>query len=454
MDKRQFLKATTAFAAGTMLTPLAKAAADTAQPEPTPHQTNWAGNLRYHADKVFAPKSVEEVQQVVKANPSLRALGSRHSFNTIADTTASQISLVHLDSIELDEKAKTVTVGAGVRYGTLAPVIDAKGYALHNLASLPHITVAGAIATATHGSGVKNGNLSTAVRALEIVTADGDVHHISQENHPELFRGAVVGLGSLGIVTRVTLAVQPRFDMTQVVYQNLSMNELEHNLEAIMGAGYSVSLFTTWQGHNISEVWIKSKAEPGQRIKIAPEFYGAKAATHNLHPIEGISAVNCTEQMGIPGPWYERMPHFRMNFTPSSGAELQTEYFVPRPQGYEAIRTVESLKDQITPHLLITELRSIAADELWTSMAYQRDSLAIHFTWKPETPEVMALLPQIEAKLAPFQARPHWGKLFTVPPAELQALYPKMSDFRKLMNNHDPHGKFHNEFITHNLLSA
>jgi len=263
--------------------------------------------------------------------------------------------------------------------------------------------------------------------------------------------GAVVGLGSLGIVTKVTLAVQPRFDMTQVVYRNLPMDQLEHNLEAIMSAGYSVSLFTDWQNRTINQVWIKARAANGQKAAIAPEFYGARAADRNMHPIEANSAEHCTEQMGVPGPWYERMPHFKMNFTPSNGAELQTEYFVPRSRGYEAIRAVETLHEKIAPHLFITELRSIAADELWTSMAYKRDSLAIHFTWKPETPEVMALLPQIEEKLAPFDARPHWAKLFTVPPAALAARYEKLPEFRALLDQHDSKGKFRNEFVNRNL---
>nr|WP_317890571.1 FAD-binding protein [Acidicapsa ligni] len=447
------MKTSSAIATGALLSRVANA--DTASStEPTAHETNWAGNLRYHADHLFAPRNVDEVQQTVRKCAKLRALGSRHSFNTIADSQSNQISLVHLDSIDLDAQAHTVTVGAGVRYGTLAPVIDAKGFAVHNLASLPHITVAGAIATATHGSGIKNGNLATAVRGLEIVDSYGNVKTFSREKDGEDFLGSVVALGALGIVTKVTLNVLPRFDMTQVVYRNLSINELEHNLETIMGSGYSVSLFTDWQNHKINQVWIKRRVKPGEHHEIAAEFYGAKRATENMHPIDGHSAVNCTEQMGVPGPWYERMPHFKMNFTPSSGAELQTEYFVSRDRGYEAIRAVEELRDKITPHLFITEIRAIAADNLWMSMAYKRDSLAIHFTWKPETPEVHAVLPLIEEKLAPFQARPHWAKVFTVAPERLHKLYEKMPDYKALMRQHDPQGKFHNEFVDKNVFNA
>ncbi len=446
MNKRDFLKSSGALLATTVLPTPARAT------DLEPHCTNWAGNLRYHADQLASPHSVDELRTLVKSSSKLRALGSRHSFNTIADSPVAQISLAHFDSIAFDPASHTLTVGAGVRYGTLAPFLDAKGFAVHNLASLPHITVIGAASTATHGSGIHNGNLATAITSLEMVTADGELVRISRGDAH--FPGAVVALGTLGIVTSVTLEVQPRFDMTQTVYQNLSFDQLRENLDAIMGAAYSVSLFTDWQNHRATQVWLKRRIEPGVTHPQDPEFYGATLAKQNLHPLEGHSAENCTEQMGVPGPWYERMPHFRMNFTPSSGAELQTEYFVPRSRGYEAILAVEQLRDLITPHLFVTELRTIAADSLWLSTAHDRESLAIHFTWKPETPEVLALLPLIEEKLAPFQARPHWAKLFSTPPATLRRLYPQLEAFQGLARHYDPKGKFRNHFVDHNLFTV
>src|SRR5713101_3217278 len=402
MDKREFLKTSGALLASSLFSKLATAqtAADS--------RTNWAGNYTYSTKNLDLANTVEDVRHSVLEHSHLKALGARHSFNGIADSTVEQISLKHFDQIELDTTAKTVTVGAGVNYGHLAPYIDSRGFAVHNLASLPHISVVGACATATHGSGVKNGNLSTAVSAMEIVTADGEVVVLSRKDG-ERFHGAVVGLGGLGVVTRVTLDVLPTFQVSQTVYESLSMAQLEKNLDEIFASGYSVSLFTDWQNHRVSQVWIKRRVEPGASAKWAPEFFGAKIATHKLHPLAGHSAENCTEQMGIPGPWYERLPHFRMNFTPSSGAELQTEYFVPRERGYEAILAVEQLRNQITPHLFITELRTIDADNLWMSPCYKRPSMAIHFTWKPEWPEVKKVLPLIEEKLAPFDAKPHWA---------------------------------------------
>ena len=420
------------------------------QQQPAPRE-NWAGNITYSTGNVAAPANLDEVRAIVKKADKIRPLGSRHSFNRIADSTHQQISLAHLDQIDIDDKARTVTVGAGVKYGQLAPVIDARGFALHNLASLPHISVAGAIATATHGSGIHNGNLATAVRALEIVTADGDVIQLSREKDGDKFAGAVVGLGSVGIVSGVTLDLQPTYQVAQTVYQDLSFSELEHNFDAIFGAGYSVSLFTDWQKHRATQVWIKRRLAPGETHNSAPDFYNAKRATEKLHPITGHPAESCTEQMGVPGPWYQRLPHFKMEFTPSSGRELQTEYFVPREHGYEAILAVEKLKDKITPHLFVTELRTIAADDLWMSTAWKRDSLAIHFTWKPEWDAVKQILPQIEAQLKPFAPRPHWAKLFTLPPAQLQAQYTRLADFKELLNQHDPTGKFRNEFMETNL---
>lgn len=424
-----------------------------------PHCTNWAGNLTYHADHLDSPRTLDELREILRRSNKLRALGSRHSFNTIADSQVRQVSLAHFDSIDIDAAARTVTVGAGVRYGDFAPQLDAAGFAVHNLASLPHITVAGAVSTATHGSGVHNGNLATAVSGIEFVTANGDVIHLSRKQHGDQFPGAVVALGALGVATRLTLDVVPRFDMTQVVYRNLSMDQLEHNLEAIMSAGYSVSLFTNWQSDSkgrasIAQVWVKDRIMPGvKKATILPDFYGARPAMENMHPIEGNAADNCTEQLGIPGPWYERMPHFRMNFTPSNGAELQTEYFVPRNRGYEAIRAVQTLADRIAPLLLVTELRAVAADSIWLSMNHECDSLGIHFTWKPLTSEVTAMLPLIEEKLAPFGARPHWGKLFTISPRKLAELYPQLGKFRVFVRQYDPEGKFRNEFIERNLFS-
>ncbi len=408
---------------------------------------NWAGNLTYSTGNVFYPTTVAEVQQLVKKHSKLKALGTRHCFNTIADSKDNLLSTSKMNKVvSIDAKEHTVTVEGGIKYGELAPYLHAKGYALHNLASLPHISVGGSITTATHGSGVKNGNLASAVRGLEVVIADGSIVHLTKAADGEKFNAAVVGLGAIGVITKVTLAIQPTYMVRQNVFIGLPMARLKDNFEKIMSAGYSVSLFYDWQTDLINEVWIKSRIGTDSDA-VLPEFYGAKAATKNLHPIIALSAENCTEQMGVPGPWYGRLPHFKMGFTPSSGKELQSEYFVPLHHAVEAISAVAKLGKQIGPHLFITEIRAIAADNLWMSPCHEQTSITIHFTWKQETEAVLQLLPQIEAALAPFNARPHWGKVFTLAPKVLEARYPKLQDFKKLVAEYDPHGKFRNVFL-------
>jgi xylitol oxidase len=354
--------------------------------------------------------------------------------------------------IALDAAARTVTVEGGINYGQLCPQLEEKGFALHNLASLPHISVAGACTTATHGSGVKNGNLATAVTGLEIVTADGSIVSLSKAKDGERFQAAVVGLGALGVVTKVTLAIQPTFAVRQYVFEDLPLAQVKDHFDAIMSAGYSVSLFTDWQRDRVNEVWVKSRVDAGAADEgRRTEWFGARAATKNLHPIAELSAENCTEQMGVPGPWYERLPHFRMGFTPSSGKELQSEYFVPRQHAVEAMLAIQRMGARIGPHLFISEIRTIDADTLWMSTAYKQASVALHFTWKQDWPAVSQLLPVIERELTPFKVRPHWGKLFTLSPAALHARYEQLPAFRKVVAEYDPRGKFRNAFLDKNI---
>jgi alditol oxidase len=445
MNKRAFLKLLSAAMSMPGISPiLAWAGADKLK--------NWAGNVEYGTDHLYSATSVEQAQEFVRKHARLKVLGTRHCFNHISDSTDDFLSLRPMDKVlSLDAQARTVTIPANMSYGQLAPYLHEHGFALHNLASLPHISVAGACATATHGSGEKNGNLATSVSALEMITASGDVVKLSRKQDGEGFLGVVVGLGALGVITKITLDLLPTFMVKQYVYENLPLSEMQEHFDAIEASGYSVSLFTDWQKKRINEVWIKSRVEAGQSFNATPEFFGAKLATRNLHPIAELSAENCTEQMGVPGPWYERLPHFRMGFTPSAGNELQAEYFVPRRHAVEAILAIERLRDQVSPHLLISEIRTIAADDFWMSPCYQQPSVTIHFTLKPDWPAVSQLLPVIERELAPFQARPHWGKLFTVSPERLKASYQKLPDFIVLSKKYDPHGKFRNDFLNKNI---
>jgi len=441
MDKREFLKLCSAALTSPVIAPLLSWAQ-------SDKLKNWAGNLEYSTEKLTTANSLEVARAFVRKQQKFKVLGTRHCFNDIANSSDQFLSLKVMDKVvALNPDARTVTVESGMTYGQLCPYLDEKGWALHNLASLPHISIAGACSTATHGSGERNGNLSTAVSALEMIDASGNVVTLTRQKDGETFRGAVVGLGALGVITKVTLDIQPRFMMQQYVYQNLPLSELKEHFDAIESSAYSVSLFTDWQTESLNEVWLKIRMEQGKTWDAPPEFFGSKRATKNLHPIAELSAENCTEQMGVPGPWYERLPHFRMGFTPSAGKELQSEYFVPRTHAVEAILAVQRLHEQVSPHLLITEIRTIAADDLWMSPCHRQPSVTIHFTWKQDWPAVQKVLPVIERELAPFHPRPHWGKLFTMPSEQLRSSYEKLPEFVELSGKYDPQGKFQNEFL-------
>jgi xylitol oxidase len=405
--------------------------------------TNWSRHHEYAASVLHRPRSVEELQDVVAAAPSIRALGSRHSFNDIADS-AELVSLDALEpAIEIDSESETVSLSGGVRYGELATVLQRDGWALRNLASLPHISVAGAIATGTHGSGDHNGTLSRAVAGIEFVSGSGEIVAVSPVD--DVFDGSVVSLGALGVVSRLTLDIEPTFEVRQDVYNGLGWADLLDRFDSITSRAYSVSVFTGWVGETVGPVWMKSRmgaAKPPQSL------YGATRAGHDQHPLADMPPANTTTQGGVPGPWLDRLPHFRFEFTPSNGEELQSEYLIPRSHALDAIRAIRALGERIAPHLHVSEIRTMAADSLWLSGAYETDAVGIHFTWHFEPTEVLPLLPVMEDALAPFDARPHWGKLFHSVPRHL---YPRLPDFVELAERFDPAGKFRNAFLERNV---
>ncbi|WP_163581470.1 FAD-binding protein [Gracilibacillus saliphilus] len=411
-------------------------------------QKNWAGNYTYSAANWHEPESVKQLQQLVRQCDKLRVIGSRHSFNGIADSSENMVSLQKMNKIiALNRDNQTVTVEGGIIYSDLSRFLQKNGFALENMASLPHISVVGACATATHGSGDRNSCLSDSVHAMEVVTADGELIQFSREENEEQLKGAVVGLGGIGIVTKMTLDIIPAFQISQYVFEQLPLAQLENHLDDIFSSAYSVSLFTNWQSDTINQVWLKQLHTEEKEPQSYSDLYGAKPAIDHCHPIAGIEAINCTEQMGIPGPWYDRLPHFRIDFTPSSGDELQSEYIIPRQYAFKALTEINKIRDQIAPLLHVCEIRSIAKDELWMSPCYQQDSIGIHLTWKDDWESVQKVLPQIEEKLTPYHARPHWGKLFTMTKEQVQPLYEKLADFQQLLEHYDPKGKFRNDFI-------
>ncbi|MFJ4285512.1 D-arabinono-1,4-lactone oxidase [Paenarthrobacter nicotinovorans] len=403
---------------------------------------NWAGNLEYSSAEVQRPTSVEELRELVAKATQIKALGSRHSFNTVADTPGTHLLLDALpQDVVLNRDNGTVKVNGSISYGALGRALEEQGYAIHNLASLPHISVAGAIQTGTHGSGVNNPSLAAAVVGIDLVRASGDLVTLTADD--DEFLASVVGVGALGIVTGLELAVRPSYEVRQRVLTNLSWDGALANFQAIASSAYSVSFFTNYTGDTIPQVWFKALDTEAA----LPDLFGATPATVAMHPLPDMSAENCTEQLDVAGKWLDRLPHFRHEFTPSNGEELQSEFLLPLDHASAALSAVRGLADKLAPLLFISEIRTIAADEFWLSPFYKQQSVALHFTWKPMQAEVEAILPELEEALQPFGSRPHWGKLFTPEQYDFSALYPRFEDFRALAQANDPTGKFRNGLL-------
>jgi xylitol oxidase len=404
--------------------------------------SNWGGNYAYRARRLHRPRTLDELRALVAEAGRIRVLGSRHSFTDIADSEE-LVSLDELPSdVRVDPSSLTVSCSGATRYVELAEALGAAGLALGNLASLPHLGVAGAVATATHGSGDHNGNLATAVAAVELVTSDGELRQF-RRGDPD-FDGVVVGLGALGAVTRLEIGVEPHYLVRQRVFERMRWDVALSHLDDITSAGYSVSLFTR-DFAGVDQVWVKRRDD---EPPFPDDLFGAAAAPGPRHPIAGMNPVNCTPQLGEPGPWSDRLPHFRAGFTPSAGDEIQSEYSVPRGRAADAIRALLPLARIVGPVLRVSELRTVAADTLWMSPHYCRDSLGIHFTWRRDQPAVERAAAAVEDALAPFEPRPHWGKVFLARPPRLQL----QDDFVALANRLDPRGAFRNAWFERHIL--
>ncbi len=412
-------------------------------------EVNWSGTYAYRASQVHRPRNVAEVQHLVRAAGRLHPLGTRHSFNGVADGDA-LLSVAGLGgSAVVDPEARTVTVPAAMRYGDLARVLEPAGWALANLASLPHISVAGSVATATHGSGNANQSLASAVTGLVLVDGTGRLVRLGPDS-PDL-PGAVVGLGALGVVVELTLAIEPSYPMRQDIYERLPWSALTESFADVMGAGYSVSAVTDFAGDTVEMLWVKSRMDAATE-PLPATLFGATAATEQRHLTRGNDPHACTPQLGEPGPWYDRLPHFRLEFTPSSGAEIQSEWLLDRAYAADVIEALRSIGPRIAPTIRSAEIRTVAADGLWLSSAYERDVFGVHFTWHPDEARVDRLVGEVESVLAPFAPRPHWGKVFG-PDHDWTALYPRLADFRRLVERYDPDGVFRNDYLRQTVLA-
>lgn len=405
----------------------------------TTSELNWSGTVTYTAERVVRPSSIDEAAQVVADADRVHGIGTRHSFNDVADTPGTLLDLTGIPTdLVVDAEHRTVTLGAGTRYGDVAADIDRAGFALHNTGSLPHISVGGAVATGTHGSGTTLGSLATAVRAFEVLGPDGSGRTIDRTD--PAFDGAVLHLGLLGIVTRVTLDVEPSYRMRQDVYGAVPWDTFTANVAEVHATAYSVCAYTVF-GDAITEVLVKSRVPEGAEDVPVPETL---AGARRLPGTPGDD--HRTARDGSVGPWWDRLPHFPIGSVPSHGSEVQSEHFVPLRHAAAALDALRGLADRIQPHLHVCELRTMAADDLWLSPTQGEDVLCIAFTWKKHPTEVAALLPDLEARLAAFDGRPHWGKMSSLDHAAIAGLYPRLADFRDLVARADPERTFASAF--------
>jgi alditol oxidase len=411
-------------------------------------ETNWAGNVQYGASRVLYPVSLEELQSIIATSESARPLGSRHSFSAIADSEGILVSLARLSQrVDVNVEAKTASVAAGMTCGEVAIELHRQGWALHNLASLGHITIAGACATATHGSGDQNQCLAAALRAMTVVGPSGELSEMRPDIDGDQFSASQAGLGGVGIVASATLAVEPTYNVAQRVYRDLPFATFTTNYEEILASAYSVSLFTDYRAESFTQVWRKQRVSSDTQLEWPDSWFGTVAVDYPVHPVPGMSPDATTRQGGVVGPWHERLPHFRLDHTPSSGEEIQSEYLVARDHAPSVLEALAAVAPSIAPVLLISEVRSVAKDDVWLSPAYGRDAVAFHFTWRKDPVAVLDVLSVIERQIRPFDARPHWGKVHRFSPEQLLQAYPQLPAYQDQRRRFDPSGVFSNNFL-------
>ncbi len=406
-------------------------------------RTNWSGHVTFSAVELAEPSSDAELRELVARSNRIRAVGSGHSFNDIADTEGVHVSLARMPAeVDIDADRAVARVPSGMRFGEAARLLDQAGWAVHNLASLGHIAVGGTVATGTHGSGDRNPTLSAMVRGLRVVRADGSVDEVSDAAS---LAAEVVALGATGVVTHLDLAIEPTFEVAQYWFEGVSHAALLESFDEAFGSAYSVSFFTTWDGTLTGRLLLKRRLDT-EGPWLGDDTLDGTLARRLHHPVPGIDPAHCTEQLGVPGRWHERLPHFRLDHTPSAGDELQTEYLIPRTEAVAALRDLEGLAPRIHPLLMVSEIRTMAADDLWLSGAYGRDTVGIHLTWE-RRPEVLELLSDLDTVLAARGGRPHWGKLYWAAPDDLRSRYPRFGEFAAHARRMDPQGTFRNRML-------
>ena len=430
---------------------------------------NWAKTV-YYNHTIHYPKTVEEIQHILQYHAKIRVLGSMHSFNNITklpqEFNGVYISMSNMNQVIKCCRGERVTIQPGITFGELGEYLHERNFGFHNMASLPHITVGGAISTGTHGAGVFNGNLASHVMQVKLISADGKLRTYRIGQDPE-FQHIPVSFGLAGIIVEIELDIVPDYDIQQCIYENLPFNTIKKSdYKTAFSSAYSFSIFTQWKNRKFTSIWAKYRLRKGRNgneesIMIdCPDMNKIKPSSNKVHPLPGgdTSFVSGGIGKNYKEPGYVGLPHFLMEGVPSQGEELQSEYFVSSHM-FDVVIEVLFHHFEENPKLYdllyVSEMRFVAGDKLTLSPQHVLgSSIGFHFTWKKEFDQVVDALKGIENVLKPYNALPHMGKLFTMTGRELEGKYGQrnLRAFQSFVAPLDPLKKFVNPFLQNLIL--
>lgn len=431
--------------------------------------SNWSGTVAWDDCEVLEPTTIGELQSIIAYSPKVRVIGSAHSFTPLVRSSGrvkpTLLSLRHIPRTwSLDEKKKTVTVDAATTYSELCHALDKTGFALPNTSSLSHFQIAGAIATATHGSsGSRNGRLTRSgladtVVGLEIVGPDGTIRNVNK-GHPQ-FSSSVVSLGMVGVVTRVTLSLVDDYDVIQRVYGKWpptptgTLSAFLSSLPKTIAQFDSFSAFVKWNVDDFGLLIGRKQVPRG-----ATDSASTTDPRLITGPIQGFLGQGDFATTGV-GRWCDKMFLWKNNGSPFvSQPELQIAHFVPFRDVERALHATRKVVSTWGDEVLYCELRAVRGDEHllspYSADAPKPDSFSISHSLDARlgVEKVRQRASELESVLRPYQVRPHWGKLTAMTASDLKEAYGlKLKRFQEVQQQVDPNRKFTNDYLEHLLL--
>ncbi|WP_419819330.1 D-arabinono-1,4-lactone oxidase [Glaciibacter flavus] len=422
---------------------------------------NWARTEKVRPLRVERPTSAGAVQRAVQAAAhsglGVKAVGAGHSFTGIAVAPGVQLDLTDLSGIiDVDHARARVTFAAGTRLHRLPALLKPYGLALTNMGDIDRQSIAGATSTGTHGTGGRFGGIATQIRALTLVTADGELLRVSETENAELLPAAALGLGALGIIVDVTLQLEPAYLLQAVERPEPLDAVLESYLERCSDSDHFEFY---WFPHTATGLTKTNTRLPGDAERrplgrfgrwvddevIANGAYRALCAVGTLAPASVPATARLAERVSGNRDFTDHSPSVFVTNRTVRFREM--EYALPRAEIPAAVREIRALIESRGWRISFPiEVRAAAADDLWLSTATGRESgyIAVHRYYREDPTEYFAAVEQI---LREHGGRPHWGKLHTLGSDELRTLYPRFDEFTALRDRLDPTGVFANRYL-------